>query len=363
MTDNYYALIMAGGGGTRLWPLSRRSRPKQMLKLFGDSSLFQIAISRLEGIFPPDKIFVVTAQEQASDLMEQAPHIPPENYLLEPEPRGTASAIGLGAAIINEKNPDAVIAVLTADHFIGEEEMFRNILSSAEEVAREGYLVTLGIEPTFASTGYGYIQRGEVFGKYQGFDAYHVMRFKEKPVEAEAEKLFASDDHDWNSGMFIWKTQRVLREFSKQMPELYSAITQISSSWGGDDRDQVLKQAWLPLRSETIDFGIMENAEDVIVIPASGLKWNDVGSWDALFDVLNQDEDGNIKLLDQSINISSKNTLLYSENPNRLIAAIGLEDVAIIDTEDVLLVCSKESAEKVRQAIKLLKDTDQEEYL
>lgn len=365
MSNNYYALIMAGGGGTRLWPLSRKSRPKQMLKLIGESSLFQVAISRLKGLFPPERTYVVTAEDQASILMDQAPQIPKVNYILEPAPRGTASAIALGASIINQNDPEAVISVLTADHFIGQESLFRDILRSGEDIAREGYLVTLGIEPTFASTGYGYIQHGKLLGSYHGFDGYHVLRFKEKPKENEAKKLFESNDHAWNSGMFIWKTKRVLDEFSKQMPDLYSAVTKISAVWGEEKEKlhEVLNNDWLPLRTETIDFGLMENAKDVIVIPATGLEWNDVGSWDAMFEVLDGDPYGNITLLENSINIDSKNTLLYSENPNRLIAAIGLEDIAIIDTKDVLLICSKESAEKVRLAIKQLKDSGQENFL
>ena len=363
MTDHYYALIMAGGGGTRLWPLSRRARPKQMLQLIGERTLFQIAVDRLEGLFPPERILIVTAASQAQALQEQAPEIPADNYLLEPEPRGTASAIGLAAMALHKRDPDTVMAVLTADHYIGDVEAFHKVLKAAEDIANEGHLVTLGIQPTFASTGYGYIQQGEKLGSYAGLDAFQVVRFKEKPAEDQAKEMLESGGYTWNSGMFIWQTERILAEFSRQMPKLSSSLENIAAAWGAPEQDDVLAKEWGGIKSETIDYGIMENADDTAVIPAADLEWNDVGSWDALFDVLPADADGNIVNHDLHINVGSKDIMVHAENEKRLVVTIGVKDLVIVDTDDVLLVCSKDNAEEVRQAIEQLKAKGQEQYL
>jgi mannose-1-phosphate guanylyltransferase len=175
--EHYYAVIMAGGGGTRLWPLSRKARPKQMLRLMGESSLFQIAVRRLTGVFPPERIYVVTVEDQAAELQNQCPEIPRQNYLLEPMPRGTASVVGLAAVALQQRDPEAVMAILTADHFIANENGFRRLLVAGFEVAQEGYLVTLGISPTYPATGYGYIQRGDFLGTYQDMEVFHALRW------------------------------------------------------------------------------------------------------------------------------------------------------------------------------------------
>ena len=202
--NDLYAVIMAGGGGTRLWPLSRQSRPKQVLKLVNDRSLFNIAVDRLQGLLPPERIFVVTVKEQARDLMRLNQDIPAENYLIEPFPRGTASVVGLAAIVLKHLNENAVMAVLTADHYIEDVPAFQNALIAGYELSRHGYLVTMGIEPTFPSTGYGYIQRGEYLRDHQGLKTYRAEHFKEKPALRDAEKFVSQGDHDWNSGMFIW---------------------------------------------------------------------------------------------------------------------------------------------------------------
>lgn len=363
MSEHYYAVVMAGGGGTRLWPLSRRARPKQMLRLGGERTLFQVAVERLEGLFPPERILIVTAENQAAALQEQTPHIPVENFLLEPEPRGTASAIGLAAAALQQRDPEAVMAVLTSDHFIGNEEKFRAVLRAAELVAAEGHLVTLGIQPTFASTGYGYIQQGKKLGSYAGLEAHVATKFKEKPDESKAREMLQSGDHAWNSGMFIWQVGQILAEIERQMPELALALEQVASSWKRSNRLTVLKNVWNKLKTETIDYGIMEKALDVAVIPAADLNWNDVGSWDALFDVLQPNSEGNIIHAERHINIGSENIMVHEQSSKRLIVTIGVKDLVIVDTADVLLVCSKDNAEDVRQAIKQITQEGQEQFL
>ena len=195
-----------------------------MLRLLEERSLFQTSVERLDGVFPPERIYVVTVEEQAAELQQQCPQIPVENYLLEPMPRGTASVIGLAAVALESRDPEAVMVVLTSDHYIGNEPGFRDLLQAAYEVAQEEYLVTLGISPTFAATGYGYIQRGELLGRFRDYEVYRALRFKEKPAEEQAQRMLASGDHSWNSGMFVWKVDRILSEFSQHMPQLAQGL-------------------------------------------------------------------------------------------------------------------------------------------
>src|SRR5512139_232702 len=272
MVDHYYAVIMAGGGGTRLWPLSRRARPKQMLSLFDERTLFQTSVQRLTDLFACDHIFVVTVEQQAKELQAQCPDIPPENFILEPMPRGTASVVGLAAVALQQRDPQAVMAILTSDHYIGNEENFRQTLRAAYEVALDDNLVTLGITPTFAATGYGYIQRGEEMPGYAA-EVFHVQRFKEKPDQDQARRMLEGGDHAWNSGMFVWKVERILEEFERQMPVLYSGLLTIAASWNQADRNEVLSRVWADIPVQTIDYGIMEGAKRVAVIPAANLKW------------------------------------------------------------------------------------------
>ena len=363
MNDNYYAVIMAGGGGTRLWPLSRQARPKQMLRLGSERTLFQMAIDRLEGVFPAERILIVTVAEQASQLQAQCPQIPVENFLLEPMPRGTASVVGLAAVAIQQRNPDATMAVLTADHFIENVPYFRKLILAAYNLAQDGYLVTLGIKPTFASTGYGYVQRDEPVGTYGELQAYRVVKFKEKPDEETAKQFLQRGDHDWNSGMFVWRIDRIMQEIQKWMPELSANLTKIAGSWNKSEHFDVIQSVWPTLQSQTIDYGIMERADQVAVLPAQELGWNDVGSWDSLFDVLKLDDNGNINLGANHLGFDTKSTLVCAERPDRLIVTIGVKDLIIVDTGDALLICPKDEAQNVRQLVNHLKKNGPSDYL
>jgi mannose-1-phosphate guanylyltransferase len=355
MLDHYHAVIMAGGGGTRLWPLSRTNRPKQMLNLIDDRSLFQTAVDRLEGLFTPERIIVVTVADQAAGLQEQCPQIPIDNYLLEPMPRGTASVVGFAAVALKNRDPDATMAILTADHLIQNEDNFRDVLRSAYAVSQENYLVTLGITPSFPSTGYGYIEQGDLIGEYLEMDVYRALRFREKPVEDLARKMIVNGDHSWNSGMFVWRVDSVMAEIARQMPDLDSKLAEISQNWNTPQSQGVIQRVWPTIQPETIDYGIMENAQNVAVIPAKDLGWSDVGSWDALFEVLPADEMGMIAKGGHNIAINSSNSLIYTNQEDRLIVTIGVDDLVIVDTGDVVLVCKKDQAQAVRQVVGQLK--------
>jgi mannose-1-phosphate guanylyltransferase len=362
--ENKYAVIMAGGGGTRLWPVSRKEKPKQLLPLIGQETLFQSTVKRLENLFAPDHILVVTVEEQAREMRLQVPEIPEENYIIEPAPRGTASVVGLAATVLLKRDVNAEMAILPSDHFIRNVDLFHYLLKAAFDVAGNGYLVTLGITPTQPSTAYGYIQQGEPLDGQYKYPTYKVKRFIEKPDDQTAQKLLRTGDHSWNSGMFVWRADVIMGEIDKQMSNLSAALKMISSAWGTDQQDAVLNENWPDLKVETVDYGIMEKAEQVAVLPAGGLGWSDVGMWSSLFEVLLPDMDGNIAT-NSSLHLAHEthNTLVYGDNNERLIVTIGVDDMVIVDTGDVLMVCKTDQSQQVRAVVGHLKKHNQEKYL
>mgnify|MGYP000022825291 CR=1 FL=1 len=366
MLEETYAVIMAGGGGTRLWPASRQARPKQSLQLVGERSLFQLAIDRLLPAVPAERILVVTVAEQVQALRRQAPQLGKESFLLEPAPRGTASVIGLAAARLGKAAPDAIMACLTADHYIGNQQQFLEILAAAEELAREGALVTLGISPAYAATGYGYIHVGPPLRQVRGFQASRVLSFTEKPTPQVATDYLRSGDYAWNSGMFIWRADRILDEMRRVMPELHAALMQIQAALGTADEAAVLEQVWHGLKTQTIDYGVMEKASGVVVVRADELNWFDIGSWDRLFEVVEPDTSGNLLRAGQVIALDTSGTLLYQSSDQarpRLVATLGVEDLVVIDTEDVLMICRKNQAERVRELVQALAARGLDTYL
>jgi len=363
MNEHTYAVIMAGGGGTRLWPVSRRNKPKQLLPLLGEETLFQSTVNRLMDVFTPERILVVTVAEQASEMQVQVPSIPLENYLIEPAPRGTAPAVGLAATILLKRDPEAAMAVLPSDHFIRNRDLFHYLLRTAFNIASRNYLVTLGITPLNPSTAYGYIQQGESLDGDFMYPAYKVRRFKEKPDEKTAQGFLRSGDHSWNSGMFVWRADAILAEINSQIPALAGALNRISAVWNTPESSSTLEALWHDLKVETIDYAVMEKAGRVAVLPAGGLGWSDVGAWDSLFDVLFPDMNGNVAVNSQHLALETHNVLVYGNDPDRLIVTIGLDDMVIVDVDDVLLVCKVDQAQKVREVVEHLKKHRQENYL
>lgn len=359
----FHALIMAGGTGTRLWPFSRRDRPKQSLKLVGKRSMFEHAVDRIAPIFQPDQILVVAGSEHVADLADQAPELPAENFIVEPVGRGTAPAIGLGAIHLRRKDPHAIMAVLTADHFIADVQQFREVLAAAAEVARGGHLVTLGIEPSSPSTGYGYIQRGKKLDKVDGFDVFRVERFTEKPDQETALQMVESGDYTWNSGMFVWSVDRIIGEFEKQMPDFYVKLAEVEGKLGTYGYAPTLERIWPQVNKQAIDYGVMEGADDVVVIPAD-IGWSDVGSWGSLAELLarmgHEDDQGNV-VVGQHVGIDTENSMIFGGQ--RLIATIGLEDVVIVDAGDAVLVCPLQREQEVRELVQRLKREEMNRYL
>jgi len=361
--DHTYAVIIAGGGGTRLWPISRKQTPKQLLPLLGKETLFQSTVGRLEKLFPPERILIVTVAEQAREMQKQVPSIPVENYLIEPAPRGTASVVALAAAVLQKRDPEAIMAIQTSDHYIRNRDLFHYLIRAAFDVAQKDYLVTLGITPTYPSTGYGYIQQGDPLDGEYRYPVYAVKRFKEKPDEATAQQLLRSGDHSWNSGMFVWRADTILSEVERQMPALFKVVKEIAAAWGTAEQNNVVQAHWYDLKSQTIDYGVMEKAAKVAVLPASGLGWSDVGSWDSLFDVLLPDMNGNVANNGQHLALDTNNTLVYTKDDERLVVTIGLDDIVVVDAGAVLMICKVDQSQKLRDVMEHLKKHRQEKYL
>ena len=355
MADHVYAVIMAGGGGTRLWPVSRNKNPKQMLQLFNGRSLFQIAVDRLSEIFTPESIFVVTVAAQVEELEKQEPAIPKGNFLVEPLPRGTASVVAMASAALLKKDPDAVLAVLTADHMIKDISQFINALHASYTLANTGFIVTLGIKPSAPATGYGYIQAGQSLGEFDAIQAYRVNQFIEKPDFDRALQLCKDPVMSWNSGMFIFRANVMRAEIENLMPELHTSIETLLPELGEDHSSQRFLKEWSGIRSQTIDYGIMEKCTRSAVIPVE-LGWQDVGSWDSFFDVFPADESGNITLTDLHIGIDTGTTLVVSDEAEKLVVTIGIQNMIIINTRDALLICPRGDSQKIKELVNYLKE-------
>lgn len=334
-----------------MWPMSRGQKPKQSLQLVGERSMFQHAFDRIAPLFPPENIWVVTCAEHAADLQSQTPALSPECFILEPEGRGTAPAIGLAAIHLHRRDPESVMAVLTADHYIADQERFRQALGAAERLAREGHLVTLGIRPGAPTTAYGYIEQGPRSAQVNGFDVFRVRAFTEKPSREVATRMVSSGIYTWNSGMFVWKTSRILEELQRQMPKFYDQLMAVDQALGSERYPQALAQVWRQVEKQTIDYGVMEHAEDVVVIPVE-IGWTDIGSWGSLFGLLDADAQGNLVRADH-IGLDTQRSLILGEQ--RLIATIGIEDLVVIDTAEALLICKRGCEQQVRELVDRLK--------
>ncbi len=354
-----YAVILAGGAGTRLWPRSRKDSPKQLLDLVSGRTMLQASYDRILPLVPPQKVLVVTGGSYLSLVREQLPDLPERNVIAEPAGRGSAPAIGLAAIHLARSHPKEVMICLPADHVITQEEKFRLVLQAASKVAEGGYLVTLGIQPRGPETGYGYIQTDEYLESISGHEVYKVKRFTEKPARGTAEAFLRSGDYFWNSGIFVWRVDTILGEIERLMPKLYAQLLEIKEALGGAEESQVLESVWESVEPETIDYGIMEKAVKVAVLPTS-FGWSDVGSWASLIELLPADGEGNVVLGDH-VGLDTKGTLVVS--PERLVATIGVEDLVIVDTEDAILVCSRNRTEDVKALVAELQRKRGEEFL
>lgn len=347
-----YAVIMAGGSGTRLWPMSRSQQPKQLIPFINGSSLLQVAFDRLDGLVDADKRCVCGGLKHADVISESLEGFAAAQFLGEPVGRDTLNAVGYAAAVISRSDPDAVIATFTADHIIKPVDEFKKIVNHGFELAEAdaSTLVTFGIAPTEAATGYGYLQLGEAIDG----SARVVEEFREKPDKATAEEYFAkgSEAYLWNSGMFVWKASTLLDCIKRYHPENYAGLMKIADAWDTPQRDEVLAGVFPALAKISVDFAVMEPASRdpevrVAAVPMP-LEWLDVGSWPMFAETCEKDGDGNAIGAERSLLVDTRNTLVASNDPGHLIAALGCDDLIVIHTPNATLICPKDKAEAIK---------------
>lgn len=352
------ALIMAGGKGERFWPKSRQSLPKQFLSLTNDGkTMIQLTVERILPLVAMEDIYIATNGAYKALVQEQLPDLPCQNILCEPVGRNTAPCIGLGAIHIHHKYDDAVMFVLPSDHLIKNDALFVETLEHAAKVAEQGgNLVTLGIRPNYPETGYGYIKAD----KSITVDiSYKVERFVEKPDLEKAQTYVASGDYFWNSGMFIWKLSTILENVKEFLPETYEGLLKIGEAIGADNQEDILKAVFPGLPSESIDYGVMEKASDIYLIPGD-FGWDDVGSWLAIERIRGVDENHNT-ITGNVVSLDTKNCTI--EASDKLIAAVGLDNIIVVDTKDATLICSKDKTNNIKVVLEQLRKQHKDQYL
>lgn len=349
-----HSVIMAGGRGTRLWPQSRKNTPKQLWEILEGTSMLQATVKRIESLVPPEQVFILTIESLSEQIARQLPQLPERNIIQEPVGRSTAPCVGLAALYIND--PDACMLVLSSDHVIQDNEGFLQTLHIAIDMAQAGEnLVTFGIKPSGPETGFGYIQRAEEVRE----QVYKVHQFTEKPDLETARHFVESGEYYWNSGMFVWKVSTLMTMIERYLPDLHQGLMKIKAAIGGPDEQQVIAEVFEGLDSVSIDYGIMEKARSSYVVPAA-FDWNDVGTWAALSEVWDTNQDGNI-VKGRSIALESHGNIVY--NDSGLTALIGVENVIVVKVGDTVLVCDKDQAQKVKNIVDDLEKQGMAEYL
>lgn len=363
MTDKV-AMIMAGGTGTRFWPLSRRHRPKQVLSIGDQPVMLQRTIDRLSHCYDYDEMYVITAEEHRERVEEVCADLPDGHVIGEPEGRDTAACAGLGGLLVDEwHGGDTVIGVFPADHRVTPVDEFSNCVELASKTCHEfGGITTFGIEPTFPSTGYGYIEFDEQGSKsVRGGEVYPVRRFTEKPDRDSARQFLEEGCYLWNSGMFFWRADRILEEIENHMPDLKTGLDAIGNSYRETGSlEQALERHYPDLPATSVDYGIMERAERVWTLPVT-FEWSDLGTWDALRTVCEADDDGNVTIGDVET-VDTHDSILVAGD-DRLIGAVGVDDVVVVTTEDAVLVCDKTRAEDVKALVNKLTDQGRDDVL
>ncbi len=357
--ENVHAVVMAGGAGTRFWPKSRESIPKQFLSLLGSQTLIQAAIDRIEQLIPSEQTWIVSTQNHESILSDQIKSLSRDRFILEPFGKNTAPCIALASLVVHHQDPDSVIVVLPADHIITREKQFQRICKQALSLVQDypDSLVTLGIEPSYPATGYGYIQAGKNIPGYK--QAFQVKTFAEKPDLELAQKFYLSDEFLWNSGMFIWHTRTILHYFEELMPELYEGLMEIRSALGKANYEKTVERVYKQIRSESIDYGIMEKADKVLVVKGD-FGWSDVGSWAEVYKISEKDNNGNVF---KGEIIAKDVTNTYAESSDRLMALVGLNHLVVVDMNDVILICERDQAQDVKWIVEKLRREKRNQFL
>ena len=357
-----YAVIMAGGQGTRLWPLSRQKKPKQLQSFAGDKSLIRETYERLSSKFSNDEIIISTIADFVEDIKSILPEVPETNYIVEPSLRGNAAACGYVSAVLNQRDPDSEAIFLPSDHIIKEYKKFLSLVEYGEKLVNKypDNLILIGINPTEPNTGLGYIQMNSQIDSDDGLKAFSVKRFIEKPTLEKAKEYTMSWEYLWNSGMFIWKTKHILELYQKNLPVTYEALMKIKAAIGQPDEEKVLKNEYENTEITSIDYGIMEKTSDILVIPGN-FGWSDIGSWGTLLKVLSEAHGASIITKGHHIGVDNRNCLVLAND--KLIATVGLDNIVIVDTPDALLVCNANKSQQVKELLNKLKDEGKHFYL
>lgn len=342
-----YAVIMAGGAGVRLWPLSRRTRPKQLMRIFHGTSLLRLSFERVAAVLPPKQVYIITNEIHLPAVAKECPEIPVENLIGEPVGRDTANAIGTAMAILAEEDPQAVAGIFTADHLITPVDRFVSAVDQAYQAAEDhpDALVTIGVRPLRPDTSFGYLHRGERLGE----GLYTVREFAEKPNMAEAMKYQASGEYFWNSGMFTWRVATILEQIKKHLPQSYDSFLELGRAWHTGDRQLKMQAIYPRLLKISIDFAVMEHADKVLTV-AMDSQWIDVGSWPALEAVIEADADQNVSACKNVLHLGSRGNIVVSED-DHLIATIGVDDLVIVHAPDATLICTKRDALGMKELV------------
>jgi mannose-1-phosphate guanylyltransferase len=345
-----YAIIMAGGSGTRFWPLSRRKCPKQLLEIFGQTTLLEQAVARLKGVVPPERVYIFTNELVHAAVTERLPQIPPRQIVAEPAQRNTAPTIGLAAHEIFRRDPEGVMAILPADHVIKKPAAFRSALKAGcRWGSAEGRSVVLGIQPTRPETGYGYVRLGQLEEQIDGERIFRVEKFTEKPKLAAARRYVASNRYLWNAGMFVWRASTLIENLGWFQPKMARGLQEIAAA-GGIDNPRKLKQLFPRLEKTSIDFALMEKISGVFAV-AADMGWSDVGSWAVAYELSRKDKDGNVRT-ENSLSISSAGNMMVAGRG--FLVTIGVENLIIVQTADALLVCARDRSQDVGKAVQEL---------
>ncbi|MFC1613835.1 mannose-1-phosphate guanylyltransferase [Gemmatimonadota bacterium] len=352
-TPDLAIVIMAGGAGTRFWPLSTAEKPKQFLHLFGERSLLQQSYDRVKDLVPPERILVLTNRSLTALVREQLPELPGSNVIGEPLRRDTAAAVALASLICRRRFGDPVTAVLTADHLIKPVELFhQTLISCAAAAAAEPVLYTFGIRPTYPATCYGYLERGEKVAGDRGVEHYHLLRFKEKPDQATAGEYLDTGRYYWNSGMFVWKVGTILAEYERQLPEYLAHLRPAVEQEGTAAWEDALREGFEQLKATSVDYGIMEGASAVRTVEST-FYWNDVGGWLALEEFLEKDGAGNVGRGKLEA-LESTGNLVFCENPEETVALVGVEGLVVVRAGKKTLIVPREKAELIKELVKKL---------
>ncbi|MCR4324933.1 MAG: sugar phosphate nucleotidyltransferase [Candidatus Curtissbacteria bacterium] len=358
-------VLFCGGSGTRMWPASRKEKPKQFQPLVGETSMFQQAMTRIKKGFPIKDVFVITGRQYVGLVMQQEPDLPLENVIIEPEMRDTLAAVGYAAAVLDKKFDNPIVASLwAADHLVKNGDEFIKALKVAHDYAKEtGKIVSVDVKPTYPNTHVGYIQVGKMLKKINGIAIFEYVKQIEKPDLKTAKKYASSWEFLWHAGYKVWHSQQMLALYKTHTPKVYAGLKEIQEAWGTDKQEEVIRKVYPDLEKDSVDYAILEKLDPKeIVVLSADIGWSDIGAWNILKDELSDLPQDNV-IKGEVIDVDSHDSLIYSTAPDKIVATIGLNEVIVVDTQDALLVCAKDRISDIKKVVEKLKEAKKDKYL